>query len=544
MNDTGTASTYILKLIVLDDDPVVRAMIGKMLSVDYEIQQAATYREFREKLLTFTPDVALIDLLLPDGDGIEICSELRRERGDGNLFIYILTANRDESSIEKAYRAGANDYLIKPFNRLELKSKIAQCSRMMRSHDELTRSLKQQSRLKKRLFNLNRLVKNSIQVSDYANLFSEIEQILSVIPSRYLEVVTLPDSNGFATVLSRDDGNSGMIIPFLKIYPNLADKISRSQPSYLQLQPGSGEPLHCALVPYHVSGKTAGYILLERERKFSNDEKNILSLFGDFFGIMHERINIQAQVERQNSRYRDEISKVRTVEVSLLPRFSELRGFDMASTFLPADDLSGDFFDGFFIEEDVYQVVLCDISGHGIASSYVGNAFRTLLRSYSTSENDPAKVLHEVNARMVADARGLYYFGTILLVRIQVSTGHVTFASGGHPPALLYEKTSGNCRDLGNTGPLVGIFDSVAYKNTSFTMDEGDCLFMYTDGLVEAMAENSREMYGEDRLRQNFLQYVNESSIDIVHSIVGSFYEYTSYSWQEDDLTIICIKKT
>ncbi|MFW5770813.1 MAG: response regulator, partial [Spirochaetota bacterium] len=319
MNNTETTS-YTLKVIVLDDDPVVLAMIGKMLAVDYEMQQAATYREFREKLLTFTPDVALIDLLLPDGDGIEICSELRKERSDGNLFIYILTANRDESSIEKAYRAGSNDYLIKPFNRMELKSKIAQCSRMLRSHDELTRSMKQQSRLKKRLFNLNRLVKNSIQVSDSANLLSEIEQILSVIPSRYLEVVTTSAADEIGTVLCRDNGKSEKTISFLKIFHSLSGKISRWQPSYLQLQPGNGETLHCAIMPYHVSGKTAGYILLERERKFSNDEKNILSLFGDFFGVMQEKINIHAQVEHQNARYRDEISKVRTVQVSLLPR--------------------------------------------------------------------------------------------------------------------------------------------------------------------------------------------------------------------------------
>ncbi len=544
MNNIGDIGTYKLKIIVLDDDPVVRAMIDRMLAGDYQVEKAASYREFRQILLSYTPDVALIDLLLPDGDGIEICGELRKERGNDNLFIYILTANRDQSSIESAYNAGANDYLIKPFNRLELKSKIAQCSRMMSSQDELMRSLKQQSKLKKRLYNLNRLVKNSIKVSDSANLFSEVEKILSVIPSTYLEVVDGKDEDEFKPVFLRDNSRSEESISFSKIFTNLDHKLSGYEPSYVQVRSAGGEALQCALVPYHVSGKTAGYILLEREKKFNNDEKNILSLFGDFFGIIHERINIQEQVEDQNSRYRDEISKVRTVQVSLLPRLSELSGYDMASTFLPADDLSGDFFDGFFIEDDVYQVVLCDISGHGVASSYVGNAFRTLLRTYSNGEADPAMVLQRVNERMVSDARGLYYFGTILLVRIQVSTGHVTFASGGHPPALLYEKTTGNCRDLGNTGPLVGIFDSVTFQNISFTMNTGDCLFLYTDGLIEAMPENSREMYGEDRLRENFLEYVKESSIDIVHSIVGSFYEYTRYSWQEDDLTIICIKKT
>ena len=108
----------------------------------------------------------------------------------------------------------------------------------------------------------------------------------------------------------------------------------------------------------------------------------------------------------------------------------------------------------------------------------------------------------------------------------------------------MYEEATGSIRELGNTGPLVGIFDSVSYRDISFSMNSGDCLFLYTDGLIESMPENSREMYGPHRLQENFKNYVEQSSIDIVHSMVGSFYEYTNYSWQEDDLTIICIKKT
>ncbi len=536
--------SYRLRIIVIDDDPVVRTIIQRMLSNDYEIEQAASYAEFRQKILTFQPDVALVDLLLPDGDGIEICRELRREKGRENLFIYILTANRSESSIESAYLAGANDYLIKPFNKLELTSKIAQCSKMMISHYELMRSLKEQSKLKKRLYNLNRLVRNSIKVSSAENLFSRIEQILNVIPSRYFEVVAANQDGTFKSILARSGEEPEERISFDKILDRLGKKISRTDPSYLQIQSAGENSLQCALVPYHVTGKTAGYILLERMKPFNNDEKNILSLFGDFFGIIHERVNFLAQLEEQNSRYRDEISKVRTVQVSLLPRFRELPGFDIASTFLPAEDLSGDFFDGFPITDHLYQVVLCDISGHGVASSYVGNAFRTLVRTYSTIDLAPAMVLHEVNARMVADAKGLYYFGTVILLRIDVATGELRFASGGHPPALLYEKSTGEIRELGNTGPLVGIFDSVSYRDISFSMKSGDCLFLYTDGLIEAMPENSREMYGPERLEENFKKNVDQSSIDLVHSMVGSFYEYTNYSWQEDDLTIICIKKT
>ncbi|MCP4129439.1 MAG: SpoIIE family protein phosphatase [bacterium] len=256
-------------------------------------------------------------------------------------------------------------------------------------------------------------------------------------------------------------------------------------------------------------------------------------------------LNRLREVEaKQSRRIRSEISKVRQIQASFAPRFDGLKDyFDISTLYLPVDDLSGDFYDGFFLNDELYQLILCDVSGHGIASSYVGNQIRSIFRTTSLEETVPSKLIFDVNNILVEDLWKTSYFGTVIVCQLEVSTGKLIFSSGGHPTAIYYHAAKDECSFLNTTGALIGVAEERDYKDITLQMEKGDILLLYTDGITEALADDGKTMYDIERLTECFLKNIHKGSMEIIHSIVDSLYEFIDYAMLDDDITLICVKK-
>lgn len=147
-----------LKVLVLDDDGLVRRVLEDLLSAEHEFRAVGSLAEFNTVVVGFNPDVLLLDLVLPDGDGMEICRELRRNSQFEKLFILMLTASDRKEHIEQGYAAGANDYIRKPFVPFEVKSKILNCKKIIAYQNKLYSAFNYQLEFSKRLYRLNRLI--------------------------------------------------------------------------------------------------------------------------------------------------------------------------------------------------------------------------------------------------------------------------------------------------------------------------------------------------------------------------------------------------
>ncbi|MFA6320364.1 MAG: response regulator [Candidatus Omnitrophota bacterium] len=104
------------KVLLVEDSPLDAAMIKDMMSEDgFEMYVANTVKEGYEKAVQVKPDLILLDLLLPDGNGFDLCARIRKESGLGNnVLIVIVSIKSDRQDIEKAFESGADDYVIKP----------------------------------------------------------------------------------------------------------------------------------------------------------------------------------------------------------------------------------------------------------------------------------------------------------------------------------------------------------------------------------------------------------------------------------------------
>ncbi len=520
-----------IRILVLDDDPFIGKMLSSMLA-GYNVQCTTSFAEFQDVIEQFNPDIAIIDLHLPDAHGLDVCKWIRSQNHYEDIILYILTATNDEQTLIRAYSIGVMDYILKPFNKFILFSKLRRCALMIEIKRRLEHSLAHQKDIKKRLLQLNDFIKKCIKIDDVDTLVALLLHIKYIIPLNGLFIFN-KIKTGEYTVLK--------LIPH-KSWQSLVPKLHKVITHDAIETTSFFFESHTKVYIASISLQQYGYAFFLNDAPYSPDEKNIIILLGEIIKIIISRTEIYEYVQKQNRLYRDEISKVRQIQVAQLPKLRNIKGYDIASTFLPAEDISGDFFDGFYVEDGVFQIVLCDVSGHGIASSYIGNAMRTLIRTFSFREPSPARVLYKVNKQMIIDGKGLYYFGTAIICRLYPD-GKILYTSAGHPPLYYYQYTSRTIDELPNTGGLLGVFDDMSYQDSTITLDSGDMLFLYTDGLTESLNPALRTLYGDQRLKDNIVTFAQENPVELLHSICGSMYEFTGYAPLEDDVTLICIKK-
>ena len=226
------------------------------------------------------------------------------------------------------------------------------------------------------------------------------------------------------------------------------------------------------------------------------------------------------QAEADRARLQDALA---VLQQSLLPAtMPKVPGLATAAYYHTAspDELGGDFYDLFAIDGERWGFFLGDVCGKGPAAAAVTSVARYTLRA--AAMHDPAAALGTLNAVLHERYAGgdLRYctavFGTL---RSNPVTGQVAvrFASGGHPPPLLV-RADGRCEFLlSQDGTLIGILPSSKFPQTDVTLEPGDMLLLYTDGLTEARVNG--DFYGPESLRTLATQYAGTSPNALVGAL-------------------------
>ncbi|MCP9786655.1 PP2C family protein-serine/threonine phosphatase [Cyanobium sp. N5-Cardenillas] len=201
----------------------------------------------------------------------------------------------------------------------------------------------------------------------------------------------------------------------------------------------------------------------------------------------NERLKLLAEELRQQKlRLDQELEEAASYVKSLLPE--AIGGAVRAdSRFEPCNELGGDSFDFFWLDDDHFVVYLADGSGHGLAAAFPSISVHNQLRSRSLPVDlrDPAAVLQTLNAGFPMERHQGRYL-TLWYGVYQPSSRTLRFASAGHPPAMLWSRTGAfPYRWLKGQGMAVGLFDDTTYGNESLEVGEGACLLVYSDGLYE-----------------------------------------------------------
>jgi len=258
------------------------------------------------------------------------------------------------------------------------------------------------------------------------------------------------------------------------------------------------------------------------------------------------RANIKALLEttRAKERIESELNIAREIQRGLLPKifppFPLRPQIDLHAALYPARHVGGDLFDFYFLDEHRMLFTVGDVADKGVPSALFMAITKTLVKSASGQESDPARMMERVNNDLSADNPSAM-FVTLFIGILDLRTGVVDYVNAGHNPPLIVAAEDGTVSFLRSlSGPPAGAMEHIPYTPLRMTMQPGDMLVVYTDGITEAMdAENSE--YGNDRLVALSARLKGQSAKDIVTAVVDDVSVHSGEAEQSDDITVLCL---
>jgi phosphoserine phosphatase RsbU/P len=217
--------------------------------------------------------------------------------------------------------------------------------------------------------------------------------------------------------------------------------------------------------------------------------------------------------------------------------------FTLKAKLLSAKEVSGDFYDGFYLDENKIAFLIADVSGKGFPAAFFMAIARTTIKNIALTEyNDPALVLEKANNILSAENMSSM-FVTIFLVYYEINTGKLVFANGGHHSAIKISQT-GDIEEFGvlNNAAL-GIIENSEYAKQETVLQAGSSIFLYTDGVVEAFSQ-SKEEYEKLRLIKYIKANYSKDTKSIVDGIVNDVVEFQDGNLFDDITACMITRKS
>ena len=249
----------------------------------------------------------------------------------------------------------------------------------------------------------------------------------------------------------------------------------------------------------------------------------------------------------EKKRLDHDLEIARDIQRILLPSEAPaIDGFQISGINVPARQVSGDYFDYIQVDQDRLGVAIADVSGKGVPASLIMAICRSVLRAEAARNPSPADVLRKVNRQLYPDIKEDMFISMAYLILGHQQDG-VTLARAGHDAPLWYKRQSQTVMPVKSPGMVVGIdsgsvFDRLT-ADFAVPLERNDCLVLYTDGVTETLNSEGDE-FGVDRMMQSVRASANDSAQAIVKRIIEDVREFTGSVPQNDDMTLIAIRKT
>jgi sigma-B regulation protein RsbU (phosphoserine phosphatase) len=231
------------------------------------------------------------------------------------------------------------------------------------------------------------------------------------------------------------------------------------------------------------------------------------------------------------------------IQRGLYPQASPaIPGFDIAAAVWPAEMTGGDYFDYLQMPGHALGIVIGDVCGHGVPSALIMAVARAYLRPIAALHDDPGMILTRVNTFLYADLQRDRQFVTLFLARLDPVARALVYASAGHPPAFVLDRTGAIKATLPSTSRPLGLFDEIgSVTGEKLTLEAGDLLVLLTDGVTEAEAPDGRIFGAEGALRVIATHRVEPAS-EIVQRLRETVRDFSGQTTQPDDVTTVICK--
>ena len=259
---------------------------------------------------------------------------------------------------------------------------------------------------------------------------------------------------------------------------------------------------------------------------------------------LKEYIRQLTETTATKERIESELKIAHDIQMNILPMkfppYPERKEFDIRAFIEPAREVGGDFYDFFFIDEDHLCFVIGDVSGKGIPASLFMAMTKTLIKVIASREIAPGEILSKVNHEL-AQGNDSCMFVTIFCGILNTKTGEVLYANGGHNSPLIVPVGREATFLNGRGGLVVGPIEESVYETETFSLQPGEALFLYTDGVTEAMNEKG-DLFSDDRLKKEITRLQGKPMHETISAMIEEIASFSRGVPQSDDITMMMVQ--
>ena len=283
-------------------------------------------------------------------------------------------------------------------------------------------------------------------------------------------------------------------------------------------------------------------------------EDEFVELAGHF-NEMGERLKITIDKAREKDRLDQELKIAHEVQLNLLPRnIPEIPGYNIGASLQTATEIGGDFYDILALEDNCYLYSIGDVSGKGSSAAFYMAQFISLLRLSYQFSNNPREIAEYINRYFVSHVSDQQIFVTAIIGFLNASKNRIRFIRAGHvKPIIIRKDKTKEIREILTGGLGIGLTrEQKKFKQElkvhEMTLNEGDKIVFYTDGLVEAAKPSSNlpdnfEIYGEERLINMLTKHRDKNAPQLIDEIQNDLNNFYAGNPAVDDYTLLIIQR-
>jgi serine phosphatase RsbU (regulator of sigma subunit) len=291
------------------------------------------------------------------------------------------------------------------------------------------------------------------------------------------------------------------------------------------------------------SSDTFSFELFDKESRsgtvaFEDTDQLLLdALARQVHASLENRYLHQQALEKQ--RIEQEMTVAATIQKRIIPvSLPAIPGYDVAGTNIPSKSVGGDYYDCIRFPDGRYALVVADVTGKGVPAALLVSSLHAYLSAYLELSNTLCDLLGKLNKALYA-ATTDDKFVTAFIAVLSPETGEIEFSSAGHNPAYLL-KAGGTVEEVNLGGPPLGAVDlGIPYLSGRMTINKGERLLLYTDGVTEAMNEKN-ELYERKNSLPDFLaQHKSDRAESFIANLIADVRTFTGSAPQNDDITVL-----
>jgi sigma-B regulation protein RsbU (phosphoserine phosphatase) len=274
----------------------------------------------------------------------------------------------------------------------------------------------------------------------------------------------------------------------------------------------------------------------------------------DEIGVLNSAINKMQKSLKQyvrnieettsaRERMEGELQIARDIQMSIIPKkfppFPKIKSFELYAHLEQAKQVGGDLYDFFMIDHDHLCIAIGDVSGKGVPAALFMAITRTLLRAKAALHYKPHEIIASMN-KTISSENDNYMFVTFAVGVLDIFSGDFEYCSAGHNAPFIYKNKSDFELLKVNVNIPLGIDSEYFFKSNKFKFEDGDKLFLYTDGVTEAM-DNNGNFFSDERLQVSLSSHKDNGVTEMTYLVKKDIHSFIQGAEQSDDMAMLML---